>query len=109
MLNLKDIQFDPKIEDPSSIKNQRTQGRSLESLLVVDWTKSSLTPQQIVQTCLPLVQFAHEQGYPVHVKIPLVLMTRFSYDGEPIVFCGHTLNPFVFEQVDVILDSTLKK
>lgn len=104
MLVLKDRQFDPIIEDHALIKDQLVGVRTTDDVLVVDWTKSSLTPQEIIDTYLPIVEFAHELGYRVEVKIPLVLMSRFSYDADPIVFCGHTLNPFAFEDVEVILN-----
>lgn len=104
MLVLKGRQFDPTIEDHALIKDQIVGLRTVDDVLVVDWTKSPLTPQEIIRTYLPIVEFAHELAYRVELKVPLVLMTRFSYDADPIVFCGHTLNPFAFEDVEVILD-----
>ena len=74
-----------------------------DAFLIVDWTKKPLTPQMVVEHYLPLVQFAHNLGYRVEVKIPLRLMSQFSYSNDPIVFCGHTMNPFAFDNVEVIL------
>jgi len=104
VLSLNGDRFDPMIEDLAEIKEKLSQLRFNHNLLLVDWTIRPLSPQKILQTYLPLVEFAHELGYRVQLRIPLVLMSRFSYDSDPIVFCGHTLNPFAFDQVDVILE-----
>lgn len=104
MLSLNGDRSDPIIEDLAEIKEKLSQSRPNHDLLLVEWTTRPLTPQKILQTYLPLVEFAHELGYRVQLRIPLVLMSRFSYDSDPIVFCGHTLNPFAFDQVDVILE-----
>ena len=104
MLILNAIRFDPIAEESDTIKYQLKQHRVNQDVLKVDWTKRPLTAHEIMQTYLPLVKFAQELGYRVHARIPLVLISRFSYDADPIVFCGHTLNPFAFEKVDVILD-----
>ncbi|HCT62677.1 MAG TPA: hypothetical protein DIC19_01110 [Erysipelotrichaceae bacterium] len=103
MLSVKEKVFDPLIDDHFVIEKHLIQFQSNENVLLIDWTKCRLTPQEIIQTYLPIVEFAHELGYRVEVKIPLVLMSRFSYDADPIVFCGHTLNPFAFDDVHVIL------
>lgn len=104
MLILKDKVFNPLIDDRFMIKKQLIQFQSSEHVLLVDWTENLMEPQDIIQTYLPFVERAHELGYRVEAKIPLILMSRFAYVTNPIVFCGHTMNPFAFDDVKVILD-----
>lgn len=72
--------------------------------LIVDWTQSTLNPSEIIDQYLPIVQYAHSVGYSVELRIPVLLISQFAYRDQPIVFCGHTLNPFAFEKVNVILE-----
>lgn len=104
MFIVKEQSFDPSRDDIMVIKEYLIQVRSIQDYIIVDWEKSPLAPQDIIQYYLPLVEFAHELEYRVEAKIPLILMSRFAYDANPIVFCGHTMNPFAFDDVKVILN-----
>ena len=104
MFIVKEQSFDPSRDDIMVIKEYLIQVRSIQDYIIVDWEKSSLALQDIIQYYLPLVEFAHKLKYRVEAKIPLILMSRFAYDANPIVFCGHTMNPFAFDDVKVILN-----
>ena len=104
MFIVKEQSFDPSRDDIMVIKEYLIQVRSIQDYIIVDWEKCSLTPQDILRHYLPIVEFAHKLKYRVEAKIPLILMSRFAYDANPIVFCGHTMNPFAFDDVKVILN-----
>ena len=104
MFIVKEQSFDPSRDDIMVIKEYLIQVRSIQDYIIVDWEKCSLTPQDILRHYLPIVEFAHKLKYRVEAKIPLILMSRFAYDANPIVFCGHTMNPFAFDDVEVILN-----
>lgn len=104
MFLVNSICLDPALVSIALIQETLKENVDSNAMLTVDWTKHDLTTQNVMERYLPLVQFAHRLGYRVEVKIPLRLMSQFSYSNEPIVFCGHTMNPFAFDQVDVILE-----
>ena len=73
MFIVKEQSFDPSRDDIMVIKEYLIQVRSIQDYIIVDWEKSPLAPQDIIQYYLPLVEFAHELEYRVEAKIPLIL------------------------------------
>lgn len=68
--------------------------------IIVDWRETSLSPTQLIDQYLPVVERCHTLGYKVKVIMSIVKGVQFSQNPQPIVFCGHTYNPFKFDEVE---------
>jgi len=67
--------------------------------ITVDWRHTSMSPDQLLEAYLPFVEACHAQCLKVKLILTVAKGVQFSQNLQPIVFCGHTYNPFRFDEV----------
>ena len=70
-----------------------------DTWIMVDWTHESGSVQELIDQYLEFVEQCHRLGFKVQVHMRIVTALMFAQASEPIVFCGHTYNPFRFDRV----------
>ena len=70
-------------------------------LVLFDWSDER-DPALLLERDLSRVQAAKARGEVVSVRMSVALGVRFSQHHPPVVFCGHTNNPFAFDRVEFI-------
>lgn len=68
---------------------------------VFDWSEER-DPALLLERDLTRVQAAKARGETVAVRMSVALGVRFSQHHPPVVFCGHTNNPFAFDRVEFV-------
>jgi hypothetical protein len=79
--------------------NDKLNQLTKDTWVMVDWTDEKTSIQEIIQNYLEFVKKCHKRGFKVQVKMRIATAVLFSQAQEPIVFCGHTFNPFRFDHV----------